>query len=168
MGWVTFKEYTKDCACECTDAKNDVDRPFMCYTEWETFVTKRCETHLQEYNENCAKEEERKKRKRQIREEQLQSLTSYLHDVMDVEHKQYIPIKEAITKYREVSKINNSDRWIRENLQCSFGDVLMIQKIKNRWECSKERLEYSDFNFPLTFYSADIHDFLKSNSKPIS
>ena len=167
MGWETIKEYTKDCGCECKDAKNDVDRPFMCYTEWETFVTKRCETHLQEYNENCAKEEERKKRKRQIREEQLQSLTSYLHDVMDVEHKQYIPIKEAVTKYKQVSKTNMSDRWIREDIQGKFGDVLMIHKIKNRWVCSKERLEYSDFTFLLKFSDGDIHDCLNSKSKPI-
>ena len=167
MGWVTIKEYTKECGCECEDNEHDVDRPFMCYTERETIVTKRCEKHLQEYNENCAKEEERKERERQTREEQLQSLTSYLHDVMDVEHKQYIPIKEAVTKYKQVSKTNNSDRWIRKDIQSSFGDVLMIQKIKNRWVCSEERLEYSDFTFLLTFSSSDIHNCLKSKSKPI-
>ena len=43
MGWVTIKEYTKDCGCECQDNELDVDRPFMCYTKWETIVTKRCE-----------------------------------------------------------------------------------------------------------------------------
>ena len=49
---------------------------------------------------------------------------------MDVEHKQYIPIKEAVTKYKQVSKTNMSDRWIREDIQGKFGDVLMIHKIK--------------------------------------
>ena len=55
MGWETIKEYTKECGCEYVDRVNDVDRPFMCYDEWKTEITKRCDKHLQEYKEYCEK-----------------------------------------------------------------------------------------------------------------
>ena len=113
MGWEIIKEYTKECGCEYVDKENDVDRPFMCYTERETFVTKRCEQHLQEYIECCAKQEEENENKKQIIEEQRRLIASHLHDLIDIEHKQLVPTKEAISKYREVQDISNSDRWIR-------------------------------------------------------
>ena len=47
MGWDIIKEYTKDRGCEYDDKENHVDRPFMCYTERETIVTKIYEQHLQ-------------------------------------------------------------------------------------------------------------------------
>ena len=47
MGLEKIKQYTNTCGCEYADKENDVDRPFMCYTEWETSVTNRYEQHLQ-------------------------------------------------------------------------------------------------------------------------
>ena len=153
MGWVTTKTYTKECGCEYEDKEHDVDRPFMCYTEWNTTVTKRCEIHLQEYNEACAKLEKQEEREKQIKEERRQLITSHLHGLMHIEHKQYTPIKEAVNKYREVIRTSNSDRWIRGTINYAMGDVLMIQKIKNKWVCNKERLEYSDFNLILKLFN---------------
>ena len=49
MGWRVIKTYTEECGCECEDTENDVDRPFMCYTEYDTTVTKRCDKHAQEH-----------------------------------------------------------------------------------------------------------------------
>ena len=40
-----IKKYTKDCGCECEDIENDVDRPFMCYTHYETRINKMCDIH---------------------------------------------------------------------------------------------------------------------------
>ena len=60
MGFETTEEYTKECGCEYVTWMNDVDRPFMCYTEWKTEIRKRCDKHLQEYKEYC---EKRKKRR---------------------------------------------------------------------------------------------------------
>ena len=45
MGWEIIKEYTKACGCEYADKEHDVYRPFMCYTERETVVSKLCEQH---------------------------------------------------------------------------------------------------------------------------
>ena len=57
MGWRVIKTYAKECGCECEDAENDVDRPFMCYTEYDTTVTKRCDKRSQQHEEYCAKQQ---------------------------------------------------------------------------------------------------------------
>ena len=44
-------------------------------------------------------------------------MKSHLHDLIDIDYKQLIPIQEAISKYKEVRDISNSDRWIRENIK---------------------------------------------------
>ena len=48
------------CGCEYVDYESYVGRPFMCYTEWKTDVTKRCDKHLREYSEYCEKNKNRK------------------------------------------------------------------------------------------------------------
>ena len=48
MGWKVIEKYTKECGCEYVDKENDVDRPFMCFTEYKTIVIKRCDKHEQE------------------------------------------------------------------------------------------------------------------------
>ena len=45
MGWETVETYTNECGCKYADYVIDVDRPFMCYTEWKTEVTKRRDKH---------------------------------------------------------------------------------------------------------------------------
>ena len=59
---------------------------------------------------------------------------------MDIKHEQYVPITQAIAKYKTIQHIHMSDRWIQHDINFGIGGVLMIQKIKNRWVCSKERL----------------------------
>ena len=110
----------------------------MCFTEHETSVEKRCDEREQEHLEK--QEHERK-----IREARLHRLKVHVNNLTNLEHTKYIPIKEAITKYRECFKISNSDRWIQEHIRHHCGALLLTQKIKNKWVCSEERLRYCDF-----------------------
>ena len=42
---------------------------------------------------------------------------------------------------------SNSNKWIFKNVLLKyFTDILLIQKVKNRWVCSVERLDAIDFN----------------------
>ena len=84
MGWGIIKTYTKECGCEYADYVTDVGRPFMCYTEWKTEVSKRCDKHLQKYKEHCEKEEKEREQARQIREEKRKVLKSHLVSLMDM------------------------------------------------------------------------------------
>ena len=93
-------------------------------------------------------------------------MKSHLRDLIDIEHKQLIPIEEAISKYKEVRDISNSDRWIRESIKHGIGDVLMMQTVKNKWVCSKERLEYSDVDLILKFGMHEIPRLLSCENKP--
>ena len=72
---------------------HDVDRPFMCYYEWKTDVRKRCDKHLQEYNEPCERDKQEKERKLQLQEERRQVVKSHLLSLMDIKHEHYIQIK---------------------------------------------------------------------------
>ena len=128
--WRVIKTYTKECGCEYEDAENDVDRPFMCYTDYSTKVIKRCDKHAQEYEEVCAKRRAKEEHEKQIREERLQLLTLHVHDLINTEHTTYAPIKEAVNKYREAKKMMNSDRWLQRHTKYQIGDLLMIQKVK--------------------------------------
>ena len=73
----------------------------MYYAEYDTTVTKRCDKHSQEHAESCAKLQAEREREKQIREEQLQIRKDHLHNLTDIEHTKYAPIKEAVSKYRE-------------------------------------------------------------------
>ena len=161
MGWTTRKAYTKECGCECEDIENDVDRPFMCYTEYETVTTSRCSVHQQEYEQHCAVRQAEREREQQVREEQRHKLKLHLHMLTTIEHTEYAPIKEAVYKYREIKRISNSDRWIQQDIRYQIGDLLMIQKIKNKWLCSKDRLESCDFSLIFDFQRYEINEILK-------
>jgi len=156
MGWKEIRTYTRECGCECVDTEHDVDKPYMCFTDYHTDVTKRCDKHEQE---RLAKKEH----KRKIREERQQLLKVYINNLTNIEHRKHIPIKEALIKYRDCFKISNSDRWILEHIRHHSGDLLLIQKIKNKWVCSEERLRYCDFGFLFDFQSSEIHAILKSS-----
>ena len=104
MGWEVIKTYTKECGCECDYMVNDVDKPSMCYTEYKTTLTKRCDKHAQEHEEHCAKRQAEREREKQIREEQLQLLKVHLHNLTNIEHTRYALIKEALIKYRKCKK----------------------------------------------------------------
>ena len=162
MEWQVVKTYTKQCGCECDYKVNDVHRPFTCHTEYDTIVTKRCDKHSQEHEEYCAKLQAEREREKQIREEQLQLLKVHIHNLTNVEHTKYAPIKEAVSKHREYKKITNSDRWIQRDIMYYIGDLLMIQKIRNKWVCCKDRLEYCDFSLIFGFGGCETRNILKS------
>ena len=161
MGWKEISSYTKECGCECVDMEHDVDRPFMCYTEYRTYVAKRCDKHEQ-------KKRIKKKHKHQILEEKRQVLNTHINNLTSIEDTKYILIKEAITKYRECFKIINSNRWILEYIILHLGELLLIQKIKNKWVCSEERLKAADFNLLFNFSKSEILDAIKvpTSEKP--
>lgn len=82
----------------------------------------------------------RKEQARQIREDKRQVVKSHLLSLMDIKHEQHVPIKQAYAKYKADLNANYTDRSIKQSIEYGIGDILMIQKIKNRWVCSKERL----------------------------
>ena len=92
---------------------NDVDRPFLCYDEWKTEITKRCDKHLQEYKEYCEKQT---KQARQFREEKRQVVKSHLLSLMDIKHEQHVPIKQAYAKYKADLNANYTDRNIKQSI----------------------------------------------------
>ena len=100
---------------------NDVDRPFMCYDEWKTEITKRCDKHLQEYKEYC--EKQKKEQARQIREEKRQVVKSHLLSLMDIKHEQHVPIKQAYAKYKTDLNANYTDRSIKQSIEYGIGDI---------------------------------------------
>ena len=67
MGWEVVKTYTKECGCECQDKIHDVDRPFMCYTDYETIITKMCDHHKRKEEEYRKEREEYERQERQKR-----------------------------------------------------------------------------------------------------
>ena len=109
-------ESAKECGCEYADYVINLDRPLMCYTERNTNVTKRCEKHLEEYKEDCEQKEKEQEQARQTREEQRKVLKSHLVSLMDIEHEQYVLIKQAIAKYKTIHSINMTDLWIRHHI----------------------------------------------------
>jgi len=158
MGWKEIRTYTKECGCECVDMEHDVDRPFMCYTEYHTDVTKRCDKHKQE-------QLSKKKHERKIQEKREQLLKVHIDNLTSIEDTKYILIKEAINKYRDCFKIINSDRWIREYITQHIGGVLLIQKIKNKWVCNEERLKAADFSLLFDFSGYEIRNIFKSSEQ---
>ena len=161
MVWRVVETYTKECGCECEDTENDVDRPFMCYTEYNTNITKRCVEHARQEQEYQRIIQERERREIQQKDEMKKILKSHLVSLANIEHKNYVPIKSAISKYREHFKTHNSDRWIKDHINYYIGYVLMIQKIKNRWVCSKEKLEYSNFKFIFDLCGIEVDEVLR-------
>lgn len=89
--------------------------------------------------------------RKNLREEKEQNMNIYIDFINSIEHKNNIPIKIAINKYREQlncplnkGDIGNSDKWILQSIM-RLHKILLIDKVKNRWVCSKERLDNFDF-----------------------
>ncbi len=90
-----------------------------------------------------ADEIERKKlEKEQLKKDEMKAL---LEEKLEILENVPIPIKNAVTKYREQIKIINSDKWIRNHIIGSFTDILKVEKMRNRWYCCQNRLELMDF-----------------------
>jgi hypothetical protein len=132
----------------------------MCYTDYSTTEIKRCDTHERQHQEYCAKAQAELEHRQQLKQEKRQQLKAHLLNLAGIEHQTLAPIKEAVSKYRELIKISNSDRWIQRDIAQRIGCLLMVSKIKNKWMCSKERLEHSNFNLIFDFQSFEIHKLL--------
>jgi len=113
-----------NCTCYTTQSQYD-DFPGS-YTDYHT-----CD--------NCNKKLELKNK---IKKEELKSHLEYINSI---ETLNFVPIKNALTKYRNTTSISNSDKWIVNNLRSRTYTVLQVHKKNNRWICSKERLDEIDF-----------------------
>ena len=132
------KTYTKECGCECKDIEDDVDRHFMCYTHYDTIITKMCDDHKRKKEECRKMRGEYDRQKRQRKEEEQKKLTLYLEDLQEVEHKCYVRIKEAVSKYKEHFKVHMSDRWIQDQLHVLKYPLMMEKKNKNGCAVKKD------------------------------
>ena len=81
------------------------------------------------------------------RETAKQQWQNYLDQLKQTEHKTNTPIKHAMNKLLSCSNIcNNDQRIFKHVLLPDFRDILLIQKLKNRWVCSEEILKAIDCN----------------------
>ena len=135
-----------ECGCITEEVEHDVDRPFMCYTETYTNHINRCDKHAQEEKERLQREEERRENAERERIRENEECKKHIAEVDKIVHVTLIPIKSAIEKYKKRNKISGSSRWILERMTGRYKEILLVQKVRNRWMCSKERLDFIDFN----------------------
>ena len=66
---------------------------------------------------------------------------NHIYELENITHATNIPIKMAINKFHSIS--GNSDNYILQNyILGKLKDILLVQKVKNRWVCSKEKLDF--------------------------
>jgi len=147
MGWTCPNKYTLDCGCECEDWEYDVDRPFMCYTDYETRITNRCTLHQDEHNARMKLEEEYIEKRRQDRLKRDEALAVYLKTLSDIEDTELVPLQYAVDKFKQVMKNTNSKSWIHDYLRSRFHEALMIRQRRPRCRvyCSKSKVDAMDF-----------------------
>ena len=134
MVWIEKEIYVKECGCACQDWEHDVDRAFMSYTEYGTDTIKRCSKHEEEWKERLAFEEAVKKREEEKRQF-LQMRREEANEMLrSIEPLTYVPIKEAISKYRHCSssifRTTASDRYIQNCIYEELGETLCITNQK--------------------------------------
>lgn len=95
-----------------------------------TYSTMLCDVHKELREENARKRKER-------REYAISRARATSHET-------FVPIKAAVAKLKE--HIGNSDRYVQQRLVSDklLCDVLCIQKQRNRWMCSHEKLNKLD------------------------
>ena len=82
-------------------------------------------------------------KEKQIEERDIKN--QYIIMIMMIEHTTLIPIKIAVEKFiAQINKINNY-LYTQKIIINDYDKVLLIQKNKNKWMCSKERLDFIDF-----------------------
>ena len=65
----------------------------------------------------------------------------HIYELENINHFTNIPIKTAIQKFHPIS--GNTDKYIFQNyILGKLKDILLVQKINNRWVCSKEKLDF--------------------------
>ena len=73
----------------------------------------------------------------------------HILEVNKIMHMTLIPIKLAIEKYRAHHRASDSTQWIRKCItsqNSTYKEILLVEKVRNKWMCSKERLDFVDFN----------------------
>lgn len=71
----------------------------------------------------------------------INDMNKHIIYLNSIKHKKYTPFKYLIYKYKnKIDRICETENTIRENLY-RLTDILLIKKIKNRYYCSKEKLE---------------------------
>ena len=122
--------------------------PRYCFSTQDYNETKYSE-NKSKYIEEQIKNDNNEKEK-QIKQAKICTYLSikekHLIDIANINHITFIPIKLAINKYiTQIREINNfcyTQKFIIRN----YNEILIIQKIKNKWMCSKEKLEFIDFD----------------------
>lgn len=95
-----------------------------------------------EYRVLCRQHQEMATRQYVERERKRQD---HLDLVVSVSTTNYVPIREAVEKYRSSDRPNNSDRWIK-NWLLRTCKCLDFKLEKGKYYCSKEKLDVIDFD----------------------
>ena len=150
-------DWGRPCNCrECTDMhRRDIcdicnkNKTIMTHSEYEM---DRKGTSYYNFTNYCQKCWDEKKKKDEIERQKQQEVQLKKEEKrrklqVELDNLEYnpIPIKYAVTKYREQIRISNSDKWIRDDIIRRYKDILKVEKTKNRWYCCKNRLRLMDF-----------------------
>ena len=141
----TLEIIEEECGCIIQMMEHDVDRPFMFYTESYTVYINKCDKHTQEDKERVEfnkLERIRKEDERIIREDERKQ---YILAVGNIIHTSLIPLKIAAEKYRSQLWGGNGLQWFHKRLISNYKEILLIQKLSNKWMCSKEKLDFINF-----------------------
>jgi hypothetical protein len=129
--------------CKCDDYSSNFTRSLITDRKGISgYITSGyCEGHYKAYM--VLKEEDDKKKAGLAQQKQLEK-QQHIENITSIEHKTFIPIKEAIIKFKgQRGSTCHNGNYIREHF--IPAQLLLVQKIKNRWVCSKERLDGIDF-----------------------
>ena len=134
MGWETDKISERECGCKNIIQSHDS------FNTSKTFDLL-CTFHKEQLDQTNAEQAELTKLKIKKKED-------YYKTIRNIETKKHVPIKHAINKFR-LNKDYYSDLKIKNKLLSStlYKELLEIQKEKNRWYVSNERLDMLDFVF---------------------
>lgn len=120
-----------------THSQYEIDRKGRGYYEFINYCQK-CWKEKKKKDEIKRQKEREERRKKEGKRVKLEA------ELEKLENKP-IPIKHAVTKFREQVKILNSDKWIRDYIIRNCKDNLKVEKTRNRWYCCRNRLEMMDF-----------------------
>ena len=124
------ENYTLKCGCVCYDWRIEHDRPFDVWNERGTAKLVRCDMCEANRLKELALEKKLKEQLTLQRNELDMKRKEHLEYIDTIQHINFIPIQEAIDTY------GICRRKLHE-----YNKHLNVVKIKNRWKCSKEKLE---------------------------
>ena len=133
MGWELDRMDRLECGCICEIWEND-KMTYMATTEYSTRYKYRCKNCKQIDQKRKIVQEQNHKKAEEDYQEKMNIWENHKKEILSIEHKTLtlIPNRKDLLRFR---------------------DLLLIEKIKNRYNCSKERLEH--FNYELSYYHGD-------------